>query len=117
MNVTKLRQVFLVPSDLDAQIRFVEDTLGLEMQFRDGNRWIQYAAGSTSVALADPSEGLGAPLDTPVPVFEVEDLDGCVVELRESGSTVGEVRDMGDHGRTVSACDPSGAFLVFFAKV
>jgi hypothetical protein len=89
----------------------------LTLQFRDGDRWIQFKTGDVSIAVAGRGESMGAPLDVPVPVFEVDDLDAAVSELRGKGHETGEIRDMGTHGRTAAIRDPSGAFLVLFQKV
>jgi predicted enzyme related to lactoylglutathione lyase len=59
---------------------------------------------------------MGAPPDVPVPVFEVDDLDAALAELQGAGHAAGRIRNMGAHGRTAAIRDPSGAFLVLFAK-
>ena len=116
MNVKKLRQVFVVATDLDATLRFYRDTLGLPLQFRDGDRWIQLQCGDVSFALASAAEGQGAPAGVPVPVLEVVDLDTAIAELLAAGSACGNIRDMGSHGRTAMIMDPSGARLVLFQR-
>lgn len=116
IEIRRLRQIFVVPDDLAVASRFFEETLGLPLQFRDGERWAQFKAGEVSLALAAPEEGLGAPRNTPVPVFEVDSLDACAPELRAAGCELGEVRDMGAHGRTLPVREPNGALLVFFEK-
>ena len=116
MRIKKLRQVFIATDDVAARIPFYENVLGLQLQFRDGDRWAQFKAGDISIALASREESMGAPLDVPVPVLEVDDLDAALEELRSLGRETGDVRDMGSHGRTAAVRDPSGAFLVLFAK-
>jgi predicted enzyme related to lactoylglutathione lyase len=116
MKVKKLRQVYIATDEIDRQAAFYENVLGLALQFRDGNRWIQFKTGDVSIALASPAESMGAPLDVPVPVFEIDDLDGALAELRTQGREVGTTRDMGTHGRVAMIRDPSGAFLVLFEK-
>ena len=116
MNIKKLRQVYIATDKADLQASFYEKTLGLTLQFRDGERWIQFKTGDVSLAITSREESMGAPLDVPVPVFEVDDLDSAIGELRGRGHQTGEIRDMGAHGRTVAIRDPSGAFLVLFQK-
>jgi predicted enzyme related to lactoylglutathione lyase len=116
MKIRRLRQVFIATDDLEGRIPFYQQVLGLQLQFRDGDRWAQFQAGDLSIALASRQESMGAPLDVPVPVLEVDDLDGALDELRSEGREIGDVRDMGSHGRAVPVRDPSGAFLVLFAK-
>lgn len=116
MAIGRLRQIFLVPSDLTRSYQFFADSIGLKLQFRDGDRWIQFDAGTVSLALACPEEGLGAPSDTPVPVFEVASLDDAATTLREAGSSIVRVRDMGTHGRTLLAIEPNGAYLALWQR-
>jgi catechol 2,3-dioxygenase-like lactoylglutathione lyase family enzyme len=116
VKVKKLRQVFVVAKDLERAVRFWKDTLGLELAFRDGDRWVQFKAGDVSFALASDAEGQGAAPGEPVPVFEVDDLAAALVELRAAGVEVGSLRDMGAHGRTAAAIDPSGARFVLFQR-
>jgi predicted enzyme related to lactoylglutathione lyase len=116
MKIKRLKQIYIATDDIDRRVSFYEDTLALPLQFRDGNRWVQFMAGDVSIALAGREESMGAPLDVPVPVFEVDDLDAAVGELRAQGQKIGEIRSMSSHGRTVMIRDPSGAFLVLFDK-
>lgn len=116
MNIKKLRQVFIATDDLAARVPFYESVLGLPVQFRDGDRWVQFQAGDISLALASREESMGAPPEVPVPVFEVEDLDAAVGEVVAKGHATTAVRDMGAHGRTAGVRDPSGAFLVLFER-
>jgi predicted enzyme related to lactoylglutathione lyase len=116
MQVKKLRQVYIVGSDLNAQVRFYQETLGLPLQFRDGDRWVQFQAGETSLALASAAEGQGAPTGVPVPVFEVTDLDQARGELIAAGATIAPTRDMGAHGRTLMVTDPAGVRLMLFQR-
>jgi predicted enzyme related to lactoylglutathione lyase len=116
MQVKKLRQVFIVTANAEAQVRFYAETLALPLQFRDGARWIQFQAGEISFALASPEEGQGAPANVPVPVFEVADLDGAMRELTAAGHVCGGIRDMGAHGRTMMVTDPGGARIMLFQR-
>ena len=116
MQVKKLRQVFVVAADLATQVRFYQDTLGLPLQFRDGDRWVQFQAGDASFALASAEEGQGAPVGVPVPVFEVTDLDAARGQLVGSGATLGAMRDMGAHGRTLIVTDPGGTRVLLFQR-
>ncbi len=116
MKIKKLRQVFVVAKDLERAVRFWQHTLGLELAFRDGDRWVPFKAGDVSVALASAEEGQGAAPGVPVPVFEVDDLDTALAELRAAGAEIGALRDMGAHGRTASAIEPTGARIVLFQR-
>lgn len=116
MEVKRLRQVYIVADDVEAVARFYLETLGLQEQFRDGANWVQLSAGDISLAIASPAEGQGAPAGQPVPVFEVDDLEAALAAVTSGGGSAGDVRDMGDHGRTALATDPSGARISFFQR-
>lgn len=116
MAVKRLRQVFVVPGDLDAAASFYEQTLGLSQQFRDGDNWVQFGAGDVSFALASETEGQGAPAGVAIPVFEVDDLEETLAAATAGGATAAAIRDMGDHGRTVLVTDPTGARFSLFQR-
>lgn len=116
MTVKKLRQVFVSATDFDAQTQFIQDALGLDLQFRDGDEWAQFGAGDVTLAIAGPRENLGVPSGRPVAVFETDDLDGLCSNVAAAGGSCGEVRDMGDHGRTVLINDPAGTCYAALQK-
>lgn len=116
MGVERLRQVFLVAADMDAQVAFLSDVLGLKLEFRDGAEWAQFAAGDVSVALAGPGESLGAPAGTSVPVFQTDALEDLCAAIERAGGCCGRIRDMGDHGRTVLFRDTTGAVMAALQK-
>ena len=113
--IERLRQVFTHARDFDAQCRFYE-AVGFSLQFRDGDRWAQFHAGDVSFALACADEALGAAPGEWMPVFEVASLDTALAAIEAAGGSAGEVRDMGDHGRTVRVADAAGAPLALFAR-
>jgi predicted enzyme related to lactoylglutathione lyase len=106
VTVKRIRQIFVAAADFEAQCKFFESTVGLDLQFRDGSNWAQFSAGDISFAIAGRDESMGAAVGTMVPVFEVEDLETHLERVTAGGGTHGEIRDMGDHGRTVLAKDP-----------
>ena len=116
MEVQRLRQVYIVADDVEAVARFYTEALGLEEQSRDGAHWVQLAAGDVSLAIASEREGQGAPAGQPVPVFQVDDIAAALEAVRAGGGTAGEVREMGDHGRTATATDAGGAWIAFFQR-
>ena len=113
--IERLRQVFTHARDFDAQVRFYE-ALGFSLQFRDGDRWAQFAAGDVSFALACADEALGAAPGEWMPVFEVASLASAMDAALAAGGSAGEVRDMGGHGRTVRVTDSAGVPFALFAR-
>lgn len=116
MTIKRVRQVFVSAQDFDAQAEFIEAGLGLELQFRDGDEWAQFSAGDVSLALAGPRENLGISAGLPVAVFETDDLNGLMAQVVAAGGSCGDVRDMGDHGRTVRITDPAGTCYAALEK-
>ncbi|TAJ19807.1 MAG: glyoxalase [Dehalococcoidia bacterium] len=107
MSNVRIRQVFVSATDLDEVSGVFADVLGLELQFRDGDRWAQFRAGDISLAVASPDEAGGVEGGRAVPVFEVTDLDGLVERFTTAGAMV-TPRDMGAHGRTALVTLRSG---------
>lgn len=116
MAVRRLRQAYVVTENIDAAAAFYAEGLGLELQFRDGDRWAQYGAGDVSYALASPEESGGASPGTVVPVFEVDDLDQQVIAATMTGAMIIQSRDMGEHGRMATVKDPTGALIALMQR-
>ncbi len=116
MSTERLRQVYFPSQSPEVLATFFEEVLGLEPQFRDGDRWIQFRAGDVSVAVASEEEATGTPEGSAVPVFEVSDLDAMVASATAAGAEAGTIRDMGAHGRTALLVLPGGAHVSLFAR-
>ena len=54
----EVSQLLLPVQDIDAALTFYESVLGLEMGFRDGDRYATLKAGGVKIALAAPAERL-----------------------------------------------------------
>lgn len=116
MTVKRIRQIFIAASDFEAQCEFFESGLGLDPQFRDGDNWAQFSAGDISFAIAGGRESMGVEVGTAIPVFEVDDLETHIEQIKVAGGAHGEIRDMGDHGRTVLVKDPFDAPFALFQR-
>jgi predicted enzyme related to lactoylglutathione lyase len=116
MAVKRLRQVFIAASDFEAQCAFYQRSLGLDLQFRDGDEWAQFKAGDVSFALAGERERMGATPGSAIGVFEVTDLDEFLATVRSGGGEHGPVRDMGGHGKSALCRDPAGAAFAALQK-
>ena len=116
MTVKRIRQIFVAATDFEAQCEFFESTVGLDPQFRDGANWAQFSAGDISFAIAGVRESMGVAAGTIVPVFEVDNLETHIEQITAGGGTHGEIRDMGDHGRTVLAKDPLDTPFALFQR-
>jgi predicted enzyme related to lactoylglutathione lyase len=111
----RLQNVFVVarrPAELHD---FYESALGLQLKFRDNDRWIQYGVGNTNVALACSEEAMPATAGV-VMVFEVDDFGATAERVAASGGEVLGMRDMGSHGSVLSLRDPEGNFIQLFKR-
>jgi predicted enzyme related to lactoylglutathione lyase len=111
----RLQNVYVVaqrPAELHA---FYESALGLQVKFRDKDRWIQYAVGNTSVAVACQEEAAPATSGL-VMVFEVDDFAGAQERIVGAGGQVLGIRDMGSHGAVLSLRDPEGNVVQLFKR-
>jgi predicted enzyme related to lactoylglutathione lyase len=113
--IAKLQNIILPVKDMAVAERFYGEGLGLELRFRDTEKWTQMKAGSSNVALAAPVETPSGAVG-PTPVFEVEDLDGTLARLQLLGAQVVQVRDMASHGRTAALRDPDGNLVQLFQR-
>jgi predicted enzyme related to lactoylglutathione lyase len=110
-----VQNVFVAAKEPARLHDFYEGALGLPMKFRDGDRWIQYGAGNTNVALACLEEAAPATSGL-VMVLEVDDFDGAQERIAAAGGQVLGVRDMGGHGAVLSLRDPEGNLLQLFRR-
>ena len=112
---TRLQNVFVVAERPAELHNFYEAALGLQLKFRDKDRWIQYGVGNTNVALACKEEAAPATSGL-VMVLEVPDFDGAEERIRASGGEVLGLRDMGSHGAVLSLRDPEGNVVQLFKR-
>ena len=111
----RLQNVFVVaerPAELHA---FYESALGLQLKFRDKDRWVQYGVGGANVALACREEAAPAASGL-VMVFEVDDFAGAQERIAAAGGEVLGTRDMGSHGAVLSLRDPEGNIVQLFKR-
>jgi predicted enzyme related to lactoylglutathione lyase len=111
----RLQNVYVVAEQPARLHAFYESALGLQLKFRDQDRWIQYGVGNTSVALACREEALPATSGV-VMVFEVEDFEGTAERVSAAGGEVLGIRDMGSHGAVLSLRDPEGHIVQLFKR-
>jgi len=112
-EVQKLGNVYFTLEDVEAAARFYQDVLGLKLKLRDGDRWVAFDLGGTTLALAKqerqaPEEGSG-----PVLSLRADDLDALVAQLRERGAQVSDPKD-GAHERRANLKVPGGHTVVLY---
>ena len=116
MAVKKFSSAYYVVNNMDQAVNFYQAILGLDVKFRDGDRWTQFDVNGVGVALADPSEGSVPPGGGATVVLEVEELGEMRDKLAQNGVTVNETVDMGGHGKYFTAVDPAGNIVQIFAR-
>lgn len=115
MAITKLRLAYHVHDDVAALSAFYEKALGFEYLFQDADRWLEMKVGDARFALASRAEAAEA-CRGPVLVFDSDDLEADADAIRRHGGEVTGQREMGAHGRTLTARDPSGTVFQLFAR-
>lgn len=97
MKALGLIEVILYVKDMDAEVRFYRDRLGLKVLYPPGltdysqEFWVTLDTGECTLALHAGGKGrLGE--DTPKIVFGVEDIETARQELLEGGVKMGEIR-------------------------
>ena len=115
MAITRLRLAYHVHDDVEGLGAFYEQALGFQRRFQDADRWAEMQVGDARFAIASRAE---APEGCrgPVLVFESDDLDADADVIRRHGGEVVSRRDMGAHGRTLTARDPSGTVFQLFCR-
>src|SRR4030095_13577705 len=99
MAIKKFSSAYYVVGNMDQAVAFYKDTLGMNVKFRDGNRWTQFDVNGVGVALADPSEGSVPPGGGATVVLEVDNLLETRQMLMQQGIAVNDIVDMGGHGK------------------
>lgn len=108
--VKALQNIYFPVEDVDSFSTFLEGALDLKLKFRDGDRWVQFDCGNSSLSVSSPDEAPDGVV-APVPVLEVGDMDAVRAKITEMGGTVLLERDMGDHGKTLAFAAPNGQVL------
>jgi predicted enzyme related to lactoylglutathione lyase len=107
-----LRQIIVPIEDMDAALAHYVDALGLELKFRDGDRWAALTLGDVTLALAGPGE---QPAEPGIALgIKVADLDATLGALAEHGATALEQPRDGAHERRVTIRDAAGTLTVLY---
>lgn len=109
MNVFK---VILYVQDMDAQVRFYRDVLGLDVKFPQvedysNEFWVEFNSGACSLVLHGGGQGrIGA--DTPKVAFSVDDINVVRSRLIERGAKMGDIRSPAPGVQVSDGFDPEG---------
>ncbi len=115
MTVEKLQNAYYVTGDMERAVGFYRDALGLDLMFQDGEKWTQFKAGGVNFAMASKEEAADSAVGATI-VFEVPDIDAARGAIENAGGEILDLRDMGDHGRTLSIRDPDGNLVQLYQR-
>ncbi len=109
----ELMEVILYVQDMNAQVRFYRDTLGLRVKAPAGAEdfsevfWVELDTGGCTLALHAGGQGqLGE--DAPKIVFRVADIPAARNKLQAKGVLIGEVRAPAPGVLVCDGADPEG---------
>lgn len=108
----KIGNVLHPVADVEAAVRFYTDVFGLATMFVDSDRYAALDAGSTTLALAGPTEDVtgGAPAAS----FRVPDVALVLALLVQGGGSVVREIERGPHEVRAVARDPWGNTVVIY---
>jgi predicted enzyme related to lactoylglutathione lyase len=109
-----VRSVVLAADDVSEAARFFTETLGLELQFQDGERWAQLAVGGFSLALAGQGE---RPAGGAAVNVKVADVAEAVTRAVEAGAEVVSPVTRGEHEIRAALRAPGGPLFYLYASL
>jgi predicted enzyme related to lactoylglutathione lyase len=100
-----IRSVHMVAREMDLMCAFYEEALGLQLAFRDRDKWCQFKAGPVPFALSSLSEAAPA-VHGSVIVFGTTDAAAFAERIERLAGRHLSSRDMGSHGSVATFADP-----------
>ena len=97
--------------DMETAAAFYADGLGLDLLFRDGDRFCAFDAGGVTVALAAGDEAVA---DVSAVSYKVMDLDAAIRRLVGDGAELLRGPEAGPHEIRAVLRDPAGNPLILY---
>ena len=113
VKIGTIIEIILYVMDMDSQVRFYRDKLGLPLSFPTGldnyhdQPWVTFEVGECILALHTGRTG-NLSQDAPKFVFQVLDIDVAREQLLEIGVVLGEVRSPSPGVYVCDGKDPEG---------
>jgi catechol 2,3-dioxygenase-like lactoylglutathione lyase family enzyme len=101
-------------ADLDRALEFYVGGLGMELAFRDGDRFAAVRAGAITLALVTGREDVTQ--GSPAPAYQVPDVPRAVSVAEGAGAEVLVRLDEGPHELRAVVRDPSGHPVVLYQR-
>ncbi len=108
-----LIEVILYVQDMNVEVAFYRDKLGLEVSYPEGSpdfskeSWVALQTGQCTLALHNGGNRRFG-VDSPKIVFQVRDIKDVRNELLKRGATIGEVRPAAPGIWVCDGMDPEG---------
>jgi predicted enzyme related to lactoylglutathione lyase len=117
MAEVDIQTVYFVAKDMGRLEDFYISALGMPVQFRDENKWIQFRLQRSAFALSSPEEAAEGIVGA-VPVFQVTSAaqDEVRQKIVSAGGQLLAQRDMGTHGVVTTYKDPEENIFQVFSK-
>jgi catechol 2,3-dioxygenase-like lactoylglutathione lyase family enzyme len=112
-HLNGLIEVILFVKDMDAQVRYYQDVLGLTVKNPPGlsdysdQYWVELQTGACTLVLHGGGQGrIGE--DAPKFAFQVSDIRAARAALLERGARLGEIRSPAPGIEVCDGVDPEG---------
>lgn len=109
--VSKLGMIVIPVTDLNNALAFYRDTLGLEVKFRDGDRFCSLKADGLTIALTAQDEKI---TQATALAFQVEDIHQAVDQLMTEGASAGQGIELGDNEKRCVLTDTEGNEFIIY---
>ena len=115
MEIGSIRQIILYVKNMQKQVEFYRDTLGLKIGFPhledySNEAWVSFSTGECTLALHSGGNGdIGS--DAPKFTFEVSNVEQTKKQLREKGVKMGEIVEAYPDSYVCSGLDPEGYYF------
>ena len=115
MNKPEVKMIILSTDDLEESIRFYNETLGMEVKFRDGTHFAALDGGGVTLALATA-------VDHPIPGqvvvgIKTSDVDAAAKAIEANGGGIVQGPYNDAHERRAVVYDNKGNGVVFYSPL
>jgi len=105
-------EIILYVQDMNAEVRFYRDVLGLPLRYPkgledySGEMWVEFSIGDATLALHGGADS--SPQNDHEIIFMVENVARAREMIIETGTEMGEIRELEDGSPVAEGKDPDG---------